>query len=143
MIQEIILGDQTSIRCGYDECEINDGVAPNTVLYSGVINNYHRESKEFDPICYVVINTAKISQVEPVVMQNLRVKQIAVDEIRIAEILDELDMDLMRCGIDDNQKVDELRYEYLDRLTEIKDGIKQYYLGESIKHKISEWYAGT
>ena len=59
MKQEIILDDQTTIRCGYDECEINDGVVPNTVLYSGVINLYHRESDEFDPISYVIINTAK------------------------------------------------------------------------------------
>lgn len=143
MIQEIILDDQTTIRCGYDECEINDGVKPNTVLYSGVINNYHRESEEFDPICYVVINTSKVSQVDKPVMQNLRVSETAIDEVRCAEILEELDSELMRCGIDEAKKVDELRYEYLNRLTEIKDDVKRYNLGESIKHKISEWYAGT
>jgi len=143
MIQEIFLDDQTSIRCGYDECEINDGVAPNTVMYSGVINLHYQESKEFEPICFVILNTAKISRVEPVVMQNLRVSETAIEEVKIAEILEELDEDLRRCGIDDNQKVDELRYEYLDRLTEIKDDIRKYNLGESIKHKISEWYAGT
>ena len=139
MIQEIVLDEQTSIRCGYDECDINDGVAPNTVLYSGVINLYHRESEEFDPICFVVINTAKTNEVKPEVM----VSQSTIDEVTVFEILDELDGDLKRCGTEDNQRVDELRYEYLDRLPEIKDSRRQHNLGESIKHKISEWYAGN
>ena len=36
-IDEIILDSETSIRVGYDECEINDGVAPDKILASGII----------------------------------------------------------------------------------------------------------
>ena len=100
----IVLDEQTSIRCGYDECDINDGVVPNTVLYSGVINLCHRESEEFDPICFVVISTAKTNEVKPEVM----VSQSTIDEVTVFEILDELDGDLKRCGTEDNQRVDEL-----------------------------------
>jgi len=51
----IRIDEETVIILGYDECQINDGVAPDKVLLSGVINNYHRESKEVEPICYVVL----------------------------------------------------------------------------------------
>ena len=54
MIQEIILDEQTSILCGYDECKINDGVVPNKVLDAGIIPS---KSDEHETISYVVLNT--------------------------------------------------------------------------------------
>ena len=53
-MNKIILDNQTSILCGYDECKINDGIAPNKILDSGVI----KTSGEHEPISYIVINTA-------------------------------------------------------------------------------------
>ena len=49
---ELRLDEETIIRVGYDECEINDGVAPNTVLGSGVINS----SDQTQQISYVIIH---------------------------------------------------------------------------------------
>lgn len=49
---EIILDEQTKIKVGYDECVINDGIAPNKILASGII-----EGEEFDKLSYIVINT--------------------------------------------------------------------------------------
>jgi len=51
----IRIDEQTVIILGYDECQINDGVAPNKVLSSGVINKGYKDSNEHEPICYVVI----------------------------------------------------------------------------------------
>ena len=51
---EIILDEQTAIRVGFDEFIINDGVAPNQILDSGLI-----KGEQFDTLSYVVINTLK------------------------------------------------------------------------------------
>ena len=64
---EIRLDEQTVIRIGYDECDINDGVKPNTVLGAGVINKavevgglyLHEINKEFDEISFVVLRIRK------------------------------------------------------------------------------------
>lgn len=48
---ELRLDEETIIRVGYDECEINDGVAPNTVLGSGIINIDQAKT-----ISYVIIH---------------------------------------------------------------------------------------
>jgi hypothetical protein len=55
-INEIRLDDQTVIRVGYDECKIKDGVIPNKVLASGVINKSYNLSDEFNEISFVVIS---------------------------------------------------------------------------------------
>ncbi len=55
-INEIRLDKETVIRVGYDECEINDGVAPNTVLASGVINKDYVITDEVEEISFVVIS---------------------------------------------------------------------------------------
>ena len=47
----IRIDEETVITLGYDECEINDGVIPDKVLSSGVINSPNHQT-----ICYVVIN---------------------------------------------------------------------------------------
>lgn len=60
------------------------------------------------------------------------------------EILDELNEDLMRCGIEDFEKVDELADEYLERArAEIDDAMETYYLRHSIRHAISDWRLST
>jgi len=46
----IRIDEETVIILGYDECQINDGVIPDKVLSSGII-----DSQEHKTICYVVI----------------------------------------------------------------------------------------
>lgn len=54
--RQIRLDDQTVIRVGYDECDINDGVVPNTVLAAGVINKDYKLTDEVEEISFVVIS---------------------------------------------------------------------------------------
>lgn len=52
---EIRLDGETIIRLGHDKYDINDGVAPDTVLGSGVIKDEGKYGN-YNPICYTIIH---------------------------------------------------------------------------------------
>ena len=59
---EIRLDEETTVRCGYDECEINDGVAPDTVLAAGVINKGYNITDEVEEISFVIISDSPLQK---------------------------------------------------------------------------------
>jgi hypothetical protein len=51
-MKQVRLDEQTIMLLGGTEYEVNDGIPPNKILSSGVI----QDSIEYDPIYYVIIS---------------------------------------------------------------------------------------